>query len=71
MVKISEIVNQNPWWKHGERFVIFDKNLKEANEKLIFFKRRIIGLKSTLTNRAHPQVRCGLELSLQTARIET
>jgi len=37
MVKISEIVNQNPWWKHGEKFAIFDKNLKEANEKLIFF----------------------------------
>jgi len=44
MVKISEIVNQNPWWKHGEKFAIFDKNLKEANEKPIFFKRKRIDL---------------------------
>lgn len=44
MVKISEIVNQNPWWKHGKRFSIFDKNLKEANEKPIFFKRKRIDL---------------------------
>lgn len=33
MVRISEIVNQNPWWKHGKKFVLFDKNLKEAKEK--------------------------------------
>jgi len=44
MVKISEIVNQNPWWKHGEKFVIFDKNLKEAKEKPIFFERKRIDL---------------------------
>lgn len=44
MVKISEIVNQNPWWKHGEKFAAFDKNLKEANEKPIFFKRKRIDL---------------------------
>ena len=44
MVKISEIVNQNPWWKHEEKFAIFDKNLKEANEKPIFFKRKRIDL---------------------------
>jgi len=25
MVKISEIVNQNLRWKHGEKFAIFDK----------------------------------------------
>ena len=42
MVKISEIVNQNPWWKHGEKFAIFDKNLKEAKEKPIFFERKRI-----------------------------
>jgi len=36
-VKISEIVNQNPWWKHGEKFVILDKNLKEAKERPTFF----------------------------------
>ncbi|MGQ9680856.1 MAG: ATP-binding protein [Candidatus Bathyarchaeia archaeon] len=44
MVKISEIVNQNPWWKHGEKFAAFDKNLKEANEKPIFFERKRIDL---------------------------
>lgn len=44
MVGISEIVNQNPWWKHGEKFAIFDKNLKEANEKPIFFKRKRVEL---------------------------
>jgi predicted AAA+ superfamily ATPase len=44
MVKISEVVNQNPWWKHGEKFVVFDKNLKEANEKPVFFKRKRIDL---------------------------
>ena len=44
MVKISEIVNQNLWWKHGEKFVIFDKTLKEAKEKPIFFKRKRINL---------------------------
>jgi len=44
MVKISEIVGQNSWWKHGEKFAVFDKNLKEANEKPIFFKRKRIDL---------------------------
>ncbi|MGF3522946.1 MAG: hypothetical protein ACQXXJ_07600, partial [Candidatus Bathyarchaeia archaeon] len=44
MVKISEIVNQNPWWKHGEKFATFDKNLRGANEKPIFFKRKRIEL---------------------------
>jgi len=44
MVKIGEIVNQNPWWKHGEKFVLFDKNLKEAKEKPIFFERKRIDL---------------------------
>ncbi len=28
MAKISEIVNQNPLWKHGEKFAIFDKKEK-------------------------------------------
>jgi len=44
MVKISEIVNQNPWWKHREKFVLFDKNLKEAKEKPVFFERKRINL---------------------------
>ena len=44
MVRISEIVSQNPWWKHGRRFVHFDKHLKEAKTKLVFFDRRQIEL---------------------------
>lgn len=40
MVRISEVVNQNPWWKHGRRFVHFDKNLVEANKKPVFFDRK-------------------------------
>lgn len=44
MVRISEIVNQNPWWKHGKRFIHFDKNLKEAKTKVVFFNRRQIKL---------------------------
>ncbi|MFQ5711833.1 MAG: ATP-binding protein [Candidatus Geothermarchaeales archaeon] len=40
MVKISEIVSQNPWWKHGKRFYNYDKHLSEANQSLIFFKRK-------------------------------
>jgi len=44
MVKISEIVSQNPWWKHGKRFSQFDKNLKEAKTKPVFFNRKQIEL---------------------------
>jgi len=39
MVKISEIVSQNPWWKHGKNFVNFDKHLSDAKQGLIFFRR--------------------------------
>ena len=28
LVRIGEVVIQNPWWKHGEGFVRFDKNLQ-------------------------------------------
>lgn len=40
MVKISEIINQNPWWKHGVNFVSYDQRLSKARESLIFFNRR-------------------------------
>jgi len=40
MVRISEIVNQNPWWKHGENFVSYDRHLSLVEEHPIFFKRK-------------------------------
>lgn len=43
MVKIAEIVTQNPWWRSEEEFVKYDQNLSKA--KPIFFERRQIGLK--------------------------
>lgn len=43
MVRISEIVNQNPWWKRGRDFSLYDQNLQKAEP--IFFKRRDIDLR--------------------------
>ena len=43
MVKIIEIVRQNPWWQNGIEFVRYDKHLQEA--KPVFFERKKIGLK--------------------------
>ena len=40
MVKISEIVNQNPWWKHGEDFGSYDRHLSVVKQHLIFFERK-------------------------------
>ncbi len=40
MVRISEIVNQNPWWKYGKEFVGYDRHLPKAKEGLIFFERK-------------------------------
>ncbi|MCS4542056.1 MAG: ATP-binding protein [Euryarchaeota archaeon] len=40
MVKISEIINQNPWWKYGKEFTPYDRHLPKAKESLIFFDRR-------------------------------
>jgi hypothetical protein len=42
MAKISEIVSQNPWWKHEAEFVRHDQSLQRA--KPIFFKRKEISL---------------------------
>jgi len=41
MVKISEIVAQNPWWSQGAEFALYDPYLKGA--KPIFFERREMG----------------------------
>jgi len=42
MVKIAEIVNQNPWWSRAEEFASFDLHLNKA--KPIFFKRKVLSL---------------------------
>lgn len=39
MVRISEIINQNPWWKYGKDFERYDRDLVKAKQNLIFFKR--------------------------------
>jgi hypothetical protein len=44
MVKISELVNQNPWWKHGNRFTHFDVKLIDAKRQPVFFERKTIPL---------------------------
>jgi len=38
MVKIGEIISQNPWWSQGEEFALYDPYFKGA--KPIFFERR-------------------------------
>jgi len=43
MVRIAEIVSQNPWWKVGKDFIYDDQNLKKA--KPLFFERGEIELK--------------------------
>lgn len=40
MVRISEIINQNPWWKYGKDFERYDRHLSKAKQNLIFFKRK-------------------------------
>jgi hypothetical protein len=32
MVEISRIVAQNPWWKFGPDFALYDENLRRYNE---------------------------------------
>lgn len=43
MVKISEIVAQNPWWRYEKEFVHYDPSLKKANP--VFFNRKQIDFK--------------------------
>jgi predicted AAA+ superfamily ATPase len=43
MVKIIDIINQNPWWNKGKEFVLTDLHLRKA--KPIFFSRRELDLK--------------------------
>ena len=40
MVRISEIVSQNPWWKHEKGFVRYDRLFSKARDNPIFFTRR-------------------------------
>jgi len=42
MVKIAEIINQNPWWTQGVDFCRHDLHLKRAQP--IFFKRKPLNL---------------------------
>ncbi len=43
MVKIANIIAQNPWWRDGADFFRYDLNLKKVHP--IFFERRWIDLK--------------------------
>jgi predicted AAA+ superfamily ATPase len=43
MIRIGDIVSQNPWWRHGEAFIRYDPNLQRTQP--IFFDRRVIELK--------------------------
>lgn len=43
MVKIAEIVTQNPWWRYERGFVEYDPHIKKAAP--IFFDRKQINLK--------------------------
>lgn len=40
MVKIGEIISQNPWWKHDKEFKRYDRHLSKLTERLIFFERK-------------------------------
>lgn len=40
MVRISEIINQNPWWKYGKDFERYDRHLSIAKQNPIFFERK-------------------------------
>ena len=45
MVKIGEIINQNPWWKYGGEFSSFDVDLTVLRNQRIAIERRWIDLK--------------------------
>jgi len=38
IVRISEIANQNPWWKHGDNFVSYDRHLSIVKNTPSFLK---------------------------------
>lgn len=42
MVRIREITNQNPWWKHGQMFFNYDRHYKEVKDAPVFIKRDFI-----------------------------
>jgi hypothetical protein len=43
-MKLSEFASLNPWWRFGEGFPRYDRNLKELQEKFIVFERRYINI---------------------------
>jgi predicted AAA+ superfamily ATPase len=45
MVKFAEVANQNPWWKHGKDFHIFDPNLLTFQNKRIRIERKQLDLR--------------------------
>jgi hypothetical protein len=49
MVRISEVINQNPWWKDGADFIQFDQNFREAKAKPVFSRRKEIALNKEST----------------------
>ena len=45
-MRIADLINQNSWWKYGDEFWKYDKNLKEAKDAFTEFQRRKIELES-------------------------
>ncbi len=41
MVKIGEITNQNPWWKHGIHFDNYDPDLTKLKGSILFERKEI------------------------------
>lgn len=46
MVKIGEVINQNPWWKHGKEFKHYDRDLTRAEQNPVFFERKNLEVKA-------------------------
>jgi predicted AAA+ superfamily ATPase len=45
-MRIADLINQNSWWKYGDEFWRYDKNLKDAKGAFTEFQRREIALES-------------------------
>ncbi len=45
-MRIADLINQNSWWKYGDEFWRYDKNLKEAKGAFTEFQRRKIKLEN-------------------------
>lgn len=44
MVEISKIVEQNPWWKFGKEFKLYDKTLKEYEKAEVRIEREDVDI---------------------------